>query len=70
MFQAACTGSRQYEVPGTRAPPGTTVPGMMGPKCLVHSGKRKDNSPQPKVSIKHKRAVFMASAEKFGSAST
>ena len=38
MLNAACTGSSWYGVPGTFAPFGTTVPGTIGPRSLVHAG--------------------------------
>ena len=57
MSQAAFTGSISCEVPGTRAPLLTVVPGTIGPKCLVHSGKRSAKRPHPRVSIKQFRAV-------------
>ncbi|SPV16504.1 Uncharacterised protein [Burkholderia gladioli] len=38
MSKAALTGSSWNEVPGTRAPLGTTVPGTSGPSSLVQAG--------------------------------
>ncbi len=38
MLNAACTGSSSYDVPGTRAPPGSVAPGTTGPISFVHAG--------------------------------
>ena len=38
ILNAAVTGSSTYEVPGTRAPLGTMVPGTTGPSNLVQAG--------------------------------
>ena len=61
MSKAAFTGSRTCCVPGTRAPSGTSVPGTIGPRCFVHSGKRRARKPVPSVSMRQSRAVSKAS---------
>ena len=38
MLNAACTGSSTNDVPGTRAPLGTRVPGTSGPMSFVQAG--------------------------------
>lgn len=57
MLKAPLTGSSWKGVPKTLVPLGTTVPGTMGPRSLVHSLKRRPSRPQPMVSRKTNRAV-------------
>lgn len=63
MLNAARIGSSWYGVPGTLAPLGTVVPSTTGPIKFLHESKRRPSSPHPMVSIRQRRAVFMARSE-------
>ena len=58
ILKAAWIGSSKNGVPGTLEPFGTKVPGMMGPRSLVHSLKRRDKIAQPIASARQRRAVW------------
>ncbi len=51
-LNAACTGSRSNEVPGTRAPPAIVAPGTTGPSNFVHAGNPSAWKLQARLSIR------------------